>query len=65
MCSPPSALDEAMKYHRRLAQAIQEHQPGAARLAMKEHIQSVGRGLRELETRHSVVTPDATEERKG
>jgi DNA-binding FadR family transcriptional regulator len=54
-----------MKYHRRLAQAIQEHQPGAARLAMKEHIQSVGRGLRELETRRSVVTPDATEERKG
>jgi DNA-binding FadR family transcriptional regulator len=61
----PTALDEAMRYHRRIAQTIQEQQPEAARLAMQEHIRSVGRGLRELGTQHDLFPSHENLERNG
>jgi len=56
----PTALDEAMQYHRRIAQAIQQHEPETARLAMREHIEGVGRGLRELEAQNVTFSQDET-----
>ena len=44
----PTAVDEALEFHRRIAKTIQEHEVEAARLAMREHIDSVRRGLKEL-----------------
>jgi GntR family transcriptional repressor for pyruvate dehydrogenase complex len=55
----PTAVEEAMAYHRRIAQAVQQHAPVEARLAMREHLDSVERGLREVEARHNAAAPDA------
>jgi DNA-binding FadR family transcriptional regulator len=44
-----SAADEAMTYHRRIAQAVTQRRPQEARQAMQEHLEAVGRGLRELQ----------------
>lgn len=45
----PTAWQEAMKYHRQIADAIQQHAPAAARLAMRNHLDSVRTALQELE----------------
>ncbi len=39
-----------MQYHRRIAKAVQQRNEGEARLAIREHVEAVGRGLKELET---------------
>ena len=43
--SHPTAVEEAMGFHRRIAQAIMSHSPESARIAMCEHLESVGRQL--------------------
>lgn len=45
----PTAVAEAMGYHRRIAQAIRQHDTDEARAAMWEHLNSVQRGLEELD----------------
>jgi GntR family transcriptional repressor for pyruvate dehydrogenase complex len=47
----PSAAQTAMQYHRRIVQAVQQHDVEAARLAMREHVEDIGRDLRDLETK--------------
>ena len=38
-----------MQYHHRIAKAVQHRDEREARLAMREHVEEVGRGLRDLE----------------
>jgi GntR family transcriptional repressor for pyruvate dehydrogenase complex len=45
----PTAVEEAMGYHRRIAQAVCEHDPVEARTAMSEHLESVRRDLQDLD----------------
>jgi GntR family transcriptional repressor for pyruvate dehydrogenase complex len=54
----PNAQSEAMQWHRRIAQAVQRHEPEAASLAMLEHINSVARGLREVQAQNTVSPED-------
>ena len=56
----PTALEEAMTYHRRIVQAVHQHEPQAARLAMREHLDSVGRGVRELQAQGVIPPQDGT-----
>ena len=56
----PTALHEAMVYHRRIVQAVRQHEPDAARLAMREHLEAVGRGLRELQAQGVIPLQDRT-----
>lgn len=44
----PTAVEEAMRYHRRIARAVREHDAAEARIAMGEHLASVRRDLQEL-----------------
>ncbi|HZQ05767.1 MAG TPA: FadR/GntR family transcriptional regulator [Anaerolineae bacterium] len=44
-----TAVEEAMRYHRRIARAVQEHNRAEARTAMWEHLESVRRDLQDLE----------------
>ena len=46
----PTAVEDAMRFHRRIARAVREHSPEEARAAMREHLKSVRRGLEELMT---------------
>jgi GntR family transcriptional repressor for pyruvate dehydrogenase complex len=41
----PAAVEEALGYHRRIAEAIQRHAPEEARAAMRDHLESVRRDL--------------------
>ena len=43
------AVETAMQYHYRIAKAVHQQDVEEARLAMREHIESVGSGLRDLE----------------
>jgi GntR family transcriptional repressor for pyruvate dehydrogenase complex len=45
------AVTDAMRYHRRILKAIQQRSPEHARNAMREHLESVRRGIQELEAR--------------
>jgi GntR family transcriptional repressor for pyruvate dehydrogenase complex len=45
----PSAVATAMQYHHHIARAIQQRDEQEARLAMRGHVEEVGRGLRDLE----------------
>ncbi len=47
--SHPHAVEDAMYYHRRIAQAIQEASPADARENMRMHLESVRLELHELE----------------
>jgi len=40
-----SIIEEALKHHRRIAQAVAQHNPDKARLAMREHLEAVTRAL--------------------
>jgi GntR family transcriptional repressor for pyruvate dehydrogenase complex len=46
----PTAVEEAMCFHRCIAEAVREHRPEAARDAMREHLEHVRSGIEELET---------------
>jgi GntR family transcriptional repressor for pyruvate dehydrogenase complex len=48
----PHAVADAMHYHRRITQAIQQGSPDEARENMRMHLESVRLGLHELETMH-------------
>ncbi|UCD27384.1 MAG: FadR family transcriptional regulator [Planctomycetota bacterium] len=54
----PSAVETAMQYHRRIVQAVQQHNIEAACLAMREHVEDVGRGLRDLEAQGITLSQD-------
>ena len=45
----PTTADTAMRFHRRIAQAVHEQSPEKARAAMLEHLESVRQSLGELE----------------
>jgi GntR family transcriptional repressor for pyruvate dehydrogenase complex len=45
----PSSVQEAMVFHRRIAQGVQDRSPEAASQAMREHLESVRQGLQRLE----------------
>ncbi|NHZ70314.1 MAG: FCD domain-containing protein [Proteobacteria bacterium] len=45
----PGAVREAAHHHRAIAEALELHDPGAAREAMRGHLEGVERGLRELD----------------
>lgn len=45
----PSRVDQAMYHHRRIAREVQRQAPEAARIAMREHLESVRQGIKELE----------------
>lgn len=47
----PTAVEEAMRSHRRIARTVREHSAEKARAAMREHLESVKRHLEELEAR--------------
>ena len=47
----PTAVEDAMRYHRRIARAVLQHSPEEARAAMGEHLEIVRQGLQELEMR--------------
>lgn len=53
-----TAVDEAMVFHRRIAQAVAQQDPAAARSAMWEHLDSVRRDLLELDTQAIKLSPD-------
>jgi DNA-binding FadR family transcriptional regulator len=46
----PTAVEEAMNYHRRIARAVREHNSTEARAAMREHLDSVRRDLQDLDS---------------
>jgi DNA-binding FadR family transcriptional regulator len=54
----PHAVAEAMRYHRRIVQAVQQQDAQEARWAMQEHIEGVGRDLRELEAQGATFFQD-------
>ncbi|MFC2031329.1 FadR/GntR family transcriptional regulator [Chloroflexota bacterium] len=56
----PSAVDDAMRSHRRIAQAVQQHSPEDARAAMREHLDNVRQGLEELREDNGSLTGNAT-----
>lgn len=43
-----TVVDEAMKSHRRIFEAVQQQDPDKARQAMREHLDAVARSLRQL-----------------
>lgn len=45
----PTAVEEAMRYHRRVARAVREHDGAEARIAMGEHLATVRRDLQDLD----------------
>ena len=49
----PSSVQEAMAFHRRIAQGVQDRSPEAASQAMREHLESVRRGLQRLDAEQS------------
>jgi len=46
----PTAVQEAMSYHRRIARAVRARDRVQARAAMWEHLESVRRDLQELDS---------------
>lgn len=46
----PTAVEQAMNYHRRIARAVRAHDAAEARAAMREHLESVRRDLQELDS---------------
>jgi GntR family transcriptional regulator, transcriptional repressor for pyruvate dehydrogenase complex len=50
-----TAVEQAMRYHRRIARAVQEHNGTEARTAMWEHLESVRRGLQDLDEQSLAV----------
>jgi GntR family transcriptional repressor for pyruvate dehydrogenase complex len=59
----PKAVQEAMVFHRRIAQAVQDHSPEAASQAMREHLESVRQGLQRLDAQGYRAAPDSHDER--
>ncbi len=47
----PTAVEDAMRSHRLIARAVREHSSERARIAMREHLESVQRQLEELDPR--------------
>ncbi len=45
----PPAIVEAIGYHRRIVAAVGQHDPVKASVAMREHLESITRGLKRLE----------------
>lgn len=45
----PTAVEDAMRSHRLIARAVREHSSERARIAMREHLESVQRQLEELD----------------
>lgn len=46
-----TAVEEAMRYHRRIARAVLDHNATEARIAMSEHLESVRRDLQDLNSK--------------
>ena len=55
----PTAVEEAMHSHRRIAQAVQEHSSEDARGAMREHLDQVRQGLQELGEKEGLLAESA------
>ena len=51
----PAAVSGAMVFHRRIAEAVQSHNPPAARAAMREHLESVRQELQQLEAQGNAL----------
>jgi GntR family transcriptional repressor for pyruvate dehydrogenase complex len=48
LANHPTAVEAALRSHRSIMRAVEEHLPEAARQAMNEHLESVRQGLHEL-----------------